>query len=47
MYSHKIIAKTCGTTTLLRMLPPLLERVAAKKMEVEWVAYSRKDFLFP
>lgn len=47
VYSHKIIAKTCGTTTLLRMLPPLLERVAAKKMEVEWVAYSRKDFLFP
>jgi len=47
VYSHKIVAKTCGTTTLLRMLPPLLRLVMARGMQVEWVAYSRKDFLFP
>lgn len=47
VYSHKLVLKTCGTTTLLVCLEPLLEATAALGLKVEWVAYTRKDFTFP
>lgn len=47
VYSHKLVLKTCGTTTLLVCLEPLLEATTALGLKVEWVAYTRKDFTFP
>ena len=47
VYPLKLIFKTCGTTTLLRALGPLLETTRAMGMEIEWMAYSRKNFIFP
>ncbi len=47
VYPHKLIVKTCGTTTLLRMLPLVQERISKAGMAVEWMAYSRKDYSFP
>jgi S-adenosylmethionine decarboxylase len=49
VYPHKVILKTCGTTTLLYAVPKLLE--LAKEycgFEKVWrVFYSRKAFMFP
>lgn len=49
VYPHKLILKTCGTTTLLLALPRILE--VAKQycgFEKVWrVFYSRKAFMFP
>ncbi|KAG2175225.1 hypothetical protein INT44_007713 [Umbelopsis vinacea] len=49
VYPHKLILKTCGTTTLLMALPRILE--LAKDLcgfEKVWrVFYSRKSFMFP
>jgi len=47
VWPFKMMLKTCGTTTLLRCLPRLLEFTAALGMELEWVGYSRKNFSFP
>ena len=47
VYSHKIVLKTCGTTTLLRCIPALLEAAAKAGLVVEWISFTRKDFLFP
>ncbi|CAI2169774.1 17930_t:CDS:10 [Funneliformis geosporum] len=49
IYPHKIILKTCGTTTLLVALPRLLE-IASEYCHLHkvWrVFYSRKSFMFP
>ncbi|KAF9179361.1 spermidine resistance protein [Haplosporangium sp. Z 11] len=49
VYPHKLILKTCGTTTLLMALPKILE-IAQKYCGLEkvWrVFYSRKTFMFP
>jgi S-adenosylmethionine decarboxylase len=55
VFPHKLILKTCGTTTLLSGLPELL-RIAAQKagfvdggdVAVPYrVFYSRKSFMFP
>lgn len=49
VYPHKLILKTCGTTTLLMALPKILE-IAQKYCGFEkvWrVFYSRKTFMFP
>jgi len=43
----KFMLKTCGTTTLLKVIPKLLEMAAACDLSVELVMYSRKNFLFP
>jgi S-adenosylmethionine decarboxylase len=45
--SHKVMLKTCGTTTLLRIVPPLLAAIARLGMKVEWFNYSRKNFTYP
>lgn len=47
VWPFKMMLKTCGTTTLLRCLPRLLEFTAALGMELEWVGYSRKNYSFP
>jgi len=39
--------KTCGTTTLLKIIPKLLEYAKSCELDVELVMYSRKNFLFP
>ncbi|CAG8796293.1 2425_t:CDS:2, partial [Cetraspora pellucida] len=49
VYQHKIILKTCGTTTLLVAIPRLLE-IASEYCQFHrvWrVFYSRKSFMFP
>jgi S-adenosylmethionine decarboxylase len=49
VYPHKLVLKTCGTTTLLAGIPPILD-VASKQCGLNgvWrVFYSRKTFMFP
>jgi len=47
VYPAKLMIKTCGTTTLLKIIPKLLEYANFCQLEVEYVMYSRKNFLFP
>lgn len=47
VYPYKLILKTCGTTTLLRAIPKILELSKEIDMKVEWVLYTRKDFTWP
>jgi S-adenosylmethionine decarboxylase len=47
VYPDKVMLKTCGTTTLLRAIPKLIEYGLLFDMEVKHVMYSRKNFLFP
>ncbi|KAJ8604246.1 hypothetical protein CTAYLR_009223 [Chrysophaeum taylorii] len=47
VYKYKWVIKTCGRTTLLRSLRKLLEYTGTLDMRVEWVGYSRKNFVFP
>lgn len=47
VYEHRLIMKTCGTTTLLRCLSTLFEFSDKLQMQLSWVGYSRKNFLFP
>ncbi|TMW60289.1 hypothetical protein Poli38472_000331 [Pythium oligandrum] len=47
VYSHKVVIKTCGTTTLLLMLPFIKKYADALGMEIEWVSFSRKNYTFP
>jgi len=47
VYPFKIMIKTCGTTTLLHCLPKLLEFATECGLEVEFVMFSRKNYLFP
>jgi len=47
VYPYKIMVKTCGTTTLLACLPKLLEIAQTCDLSVEFVMFSRKNYLFP
>jgi len=47
VWPHKLMIKTCGTTTLLKIIPKLLDYARALHLEVEFVQYSRKNFVFP
>lgn len=47
VYSHKIVLKTCGKTTLLHSLRVLLKYTGELGMELEWLGYSRKNYTFP
>ncbi|BFZ60008.1 spermidine resistance protein [Saitoella coloradoensis] len=51
VFPHKLILKTCGTTTLLIGLPRLLSLAASAgftSAQTPWrVFYSRKSFMFP
>ncbi|KAJ2909336.1 spermidine resistance protein, partial [Coemansia aciculifera] len=49
VYPHKLVLKTCGTTTLLYAIPRILE-IARRYLGVTGVYqvfYSRKNFMFP
>ncbi|CAI5734740.1 unnamed protein product [Hyaloperonospora brassicae] len=47
IYAHKIVLKTCGTTTLLKCLPFINTFAERLGLEIEWVNYSRKNYTFP
>jgi len=49
VYPHKLILKTCGTTTLLHAVPRILEiaRELAGLDRIDAFFYSRKAFFFP
>jgi len=47
VFPLKVILKTCGTTTLLRAIPTLLDYAERCHLDVEWVFYSRRNFIFP
>ncbi|KAJ1835128.1 spermidine resistance protein [Coemansia sp. RSA 2711] len=49
VYPHKLVLKTCGTTTLLYAIPRILA-IAREHLGVEGayqLFYSRKNFMFP
>ncbi|KAJ1892864.1 spermidine resistance protein [Coemansia sp. IMI 209127] len=49
VYPHKLVLKTCGTTTLLYAIPRMLE-IASKYLGTagaHQLFYSRKNFMFP
>jgi len=47
VYEKSIMVKTCGTTTLLKILPGLIELAASVNLVVEYLCYSRRSFNFP
>jgi S-adenosylmethionine decarboxylase len=47
VFPFKLMIKTCGTTTLLKIIPKLLEYAGICQLSVDYVMYSRKNFLFP
>jgi len=47
VFPTKLMIKTCGTTTLLKIIPKLLQFARMCQLEIEYVMYSRKNFLFP
>jgi len=47
VYPFKIMVKTCGTTTLLECIPKVLEIGSSLGLNVEFVMFSRKNYLFP
>ncbi|OWZ17593.1 S-adenosylmethionine decarboxylase proenzyme [Phytophthora megakarya] len=47
IYAHKIVLKTCGTTTLLKCLPFIKTFSERLGLGIEWVNYSRKNYTFP
>jgi S-adenosylmethionine decarboxylase len=47
IYKNKLIMKTCGTTLLLKCLIPLIKYTEKLGLEIDWLSYSRKNYLFP
>lgn len=49
VYPHKLVLKTCGTTTLLKAVPDILSlaKELLKVTRAYRVFYSRKAFMFP
>ena len=53
VYPFKVVIKTCGRTTLLRCVRPLVDAVTRSRdfgglgLKLEWVGYSRKNYAFP
>lgn len=47
VYPTKIMIKTCGMIMLLNAIKPILQIAHRLDMTVEFVFYSRKNFLFP
>ncbi|CAA2961059.1 S-adenosylmethionine decarboxylase proenzyme 4-like [Olea europaea subsp. europaea] len=47
VYPTKIIIKTCGTTQLLKSIPPLLHHAASMDLNICACRYTRGKFIFP
>lgn len=47
VYPTKVMIKTCGMIMLLHAIRPLLQIAHRLDMNVEFVFYSRKNFIFP
>lgn len=47
VYAYKIIIKTCGTTKLLKSIPPILKLADSISLTVRSVRYTRGSFIFP
>ncbi|KAJ4461930.1 adenosylmethionine decarboxylase [Paratrimastix pyriformis] len=47
VFRHKVIIKTCGTTTLLDCLPRLTDIARSYGYEMDFLQYSRRNFFFP
>lgn len=48
VYADRVFLKTCGMTTLLSCLKPLIDVVKQQLgSELEWLRFSRKNFVFP
>lgn len=47
VYPFKMMVKTCGTTTLLNVIPKLIEYAQELNLEIEFVMFSRKNYMFP
>jgi len=47
VYPHKVLIKTCGTTTLLRAVPLLLDIADRLEMQLDFLQYSRASFKYP
>jgi len=47
VFKHQLMVKTCGTTTLLHIIPILLQHCKRVHVHIENVFYSRSNFLFP
>ncbi|KAF8392495.1 hypothetical protein HHK36_022837 [Tetracentron sinense] len=47
IYPTKFIIKTCGTTLLLKSIPPLLSHATQMGLTLCWCRYTRGTFIFP
>eukprot|EP00659_Diplonema_papillatum_P004841 gene4841-7473_t len=59
VYRRRVVIKTCGITTLLDIIPPLLQATSSARnewnavldeplgLETEYMSFSRKNFLWP
>ncbi|KAK3031788.1 hypothetical protein RJ639_036940, partial [Escallonia herrerae] len=47
VFPYKIIIKTCGTTKLLKAIPPILKLARLISLCVQSVRYTRGSFIFP
>lgn len=47
VYPFKLILKTCGTTTLLHAVEPILKIASQFEMVVDFCWFSRKNYVFP
>jgi len=47
VYPTKVLLKTCGTTTLLKCIPKILDIGTSLDMMIEFVMFSRKNYVFP
>lgn len=47
IFPCKIIIKTCGTTTLLKLVPYLIDDAKKFSLVVKGVTYTHESFMFP
>uniref|UniRef100_A0A7S1PE01 S-adenosylmethionine decarboxylase proenzyme n=1 Tax=Vitrella brassicaformis TaxID=1169539 RepID=A0A7S1PE01_9ALVE len=47
VYRHQLIVKTCGRTTLLEMLPDVLDTAKKDGLSAIFILYRRKNLLWP
>lgn len=47
VYRWKLILKTCGKTSPLRAIEHLQQMCTAEGFEMEWMGFSRKNYIFP